>query len=143
MSAQNRTLSIILALAKLQTVVTRKFDANLSVHGLSFNDFIILHYLSNAPGNKLRRIDLAEQMGITASGITRTLAPLEKRGLVGREANEHDARVSYVVLAPAGEELYNVSMKAAMYAANAVLPVSKTKKIVQLEELLLEILSVS
>lgn len=31
-------------------------------------------------------------MGLTASGVTRTLLPLEKIGLVGRESDPRDAR---------------------------------------------------
>jgi len=37
--------------------------------------------------------------------ITRQLAPLEKRGIVGRETDPRDARLSYVVLTAAGEGL--------------------------------------
>ena len=36
---------------------------------------------------RLRRLDLAERLGITPSGVARQLAPLERRGLVGRESH--------------------------------------------------------
>src|SRR3954469_12533813 len=99
----NTALKFALDLSKIQTVIDRKFDGSLSLHGLSFNDFMILHHLSQAPENKLRRIDLADKMGVTASGVTRMLAPMEKIGLVSRETNERDARISYVVLANGGK----------------------------------------
>ena len=51
----------------------------------------------------MRRVDLADAIGLTASGITRLLLPMEKIGLVRREAHDGDARVSYVCIAPGGE----------------------------------------
>lgn len=44
-------------------------------------------------------------MGLTASGVTRALLPLEKMGLVERAASQRDARVSYAALSKAGAEL--------------------------------------
>ena len=134
------SLELVIGLAKAQAVINKRFDSGLSIHGLSFNDFIILSYLAHAPGNKLRRIDLADKMGITASGITRMLAPMEKIGLVGRETNERDARVSYVVLANGGRRVFEESLKAAEYAANAVIPANAFKKIDKLAELINEII---
>jgi len=136
MTSINSTLKFILNLAKMQTIVNRRFDAQLSSYGLGFNDFAILYHLSQAPHEKLRRIDLADKLGFTASGITRMLAPMEKTGLVSRESNERDARVSYVVLAPGGKRLLNESIKTAEYAALDIFPKSKTKKIEKFSEIL-------
>lgn len=139
MDTINTTLKFVLNLSKIQTVINRKFDGSLSLHGLSFNDFVILYHLNTAPGNKLRRIDLAEKMGVTASGVTRMLAPMEKIGLVSRETNERDARISYVVLAKGGKRLYEESLVTAQYFADDVFPASKGKKIEKLAEALNEI----
>jgi DNA-binding MarR family transcriptional regulator len=135
----NSTLKFILKLAKAQTTINRRFDAKLSSYGLGFNDFVILYHLSQAPHEKLRRIDLAEKLGLTASGITRMLAPMEKIGLVSRESNERDARVSYAVLAPGGKRLLEESIKTAEHAAADIFPGSKTKKVEKLTDLLNEI----
>jgi len=94
-------LDFILSMTKAQSIITRKFDA--SLNGLSLSDFMILFTLSHAKDGKMRRIDLAEAIGLTASGITRLLAPMEKVGLVKRELNAHDARVSFVVIANGGK----------------------------------------
>ncbi len=51
----------------------------------------------------MRRIDLANAIGVTASGITRLLLPMEKIGLVKREAHAGDARVSYVTITKSGK----------------------------------------
>jgi DNA-binding MarR family transcriptional regulator len=66
---------------------------------------MLLSHLSKAPGGRLRRVDLAERQGLTASGVTRTLLPLEKIGLVGREPDPRDARVGYAVITATGQEL--------------------------------------
>lgn len=133
------TLNFILNLSKAQTIVNRRFDTKLSSYGLGFTDFVILYHLSQAPYEKMRRIDLAEKVGLTASGITRMLAPMEKMGLVSRESNERDARVSYAVLAPGGKRMLAESIKTAEYAALDIFPESKTKKIEKLAEILNEI----
>ena len=134
-------LVFVLDITKIQTTINKKFDSMLSNHGLSFNDFIILHHLTHAHGQKLRRIDLAEQIGVTASGVTRMLLPMEKIGLVSREANERDARVSYVVLAAGGKRLYEEALNTAGYAADAIFPASKVKKIEKASEMLYEIIA--
>lgn len=99
-------LDFVLQLMRTQTVVMRRLDQALgSYHGLSFNDFLLMHHLSQGPGGRLRRVDLAERHGLTASGITRTLLPLEKLGLVERQQEPRDARVAYAALTEAGREL--------------------------------------
>jgi len=99
-------LEFCLRLARSFAVVTRRLDNALSsVHGLSFGDFMVLYHLHRAPGTRLRRIDLADRLGLTASGVTRTLLPLEKLGLVTRQADARDARVGYAVLAKGGQKL--------------------------------------
>jgi len=129
------TLKFILNLSKAQAAINRKFDGKLCAHGLGFNDFIVLYHLTQAQGEKMRRIDLAEKMGLTASAITRMLAPMEKIGLVSREANEHDARISYVVLAPGGRRIFKEALKTAEYLSTDILPAAKAKKIEMLDEL--------
>ena len=53
----------------------------------------------------MRRIDLAEKLGITASGITRMLLPLEKLGIIKRDLDQDDARARFASLTPAGKEM--------------------------------------
>ena len=104
--APGASLEFCLRLARAYAVVTRRLDNVLgSIHGLSFGDFMVLYHLQRAPGMRLRRIDLAERLGLTASGVTRTLLPLEKLGMVTREADARDARVGYAVLTKAGQRL--------------------------------------
>jgi DNA-binding MarR family transcriptional regulator len=81
-------------------------DAELgAVHGIGLSDFAALHHLAESPGRRLRRVDLARRLALTPSGVTRLLGPLERRGIVTREEDGHDARATYAVLTPAGETL--------------------------------------
>ncbi len=105
-NSSSPSLEFCLRLTRAYATLTRRLDNALSsLHGLSFGDFMILYYLGRAPGTKLRRIDLAERLGVTASGVTRSLLPLEKLGLVSRQPDPRDARVGYASLTSAGQRL--------------------------------------
>jgi DNA-binding MarR family transcriptional regulator len=85
--------------------VTRRFSADLAAaHGLTLNDYDVLVQLANAEGGRLRRVDLAERVLLTPSGITRLLEGLERAGWVERVACTADGRVSYAQLTEAGRE---------------------------------------
>lgn len=84
----------------------RRIDSKLGIHGISFTEFLIMHHLHAAPNKTMRRIELAEAIGITASGITRLLAPMEKIKLIEKEVNPRDARVSLVKLSKPGHALF-------------------------------------
>ncbi|MBV8326345.1 MarR family transcriptional regulator [Chryseobacterium sp.] len=121
-------LLLLININKLQSVIARKFDA-LSVHGLGFNDFVILYILGTSSERKMRRIDLAEKIGLTASGITRLLNPLEKIGLVTREINERDARVSYVVITSSGQKIFEEAQISAENITKEILSSKKNKSL--------------
>ncbi len=127
-------LKFLLGLARVQALTARRFDSKLG-GGLSFSDFQVLYYLSRAPEEKMRRIDLAEQMALTASGITRMLLPMEKIGLVSREASSHDARVSYVKLSPGGKRLLSERMSDAELVAAELIPAGEEVRAADLDGL--------
>ncbi len=76
-----------------------------AIHGINLSDFAAMHHLAEAPGRRLRRVDLARRLALTPSGVTRLLGPLERRGLVTREADGADARATYAVLTRSGKAL--------------------------------------
>lgn len=131
-------LLFLININKLQSVISRKFDS-LSVHGLGFNDFVILYILSSSSESKMRRIDLAEKIGITASGVTRLLNPLEKTGLVARESNERDARVSYVVITPNGKKIFEEAKRSAEHITKEILTSKKYKSMQTITDLLFDL----
>jgi DNA-binding MarR family transcriptional regulator len=73
-------------------------------HGLTINDYEALLHLSQADESSLRRVDLAERLLLTASGVTRLLDGLERAGYVAKRSCASDARVSYAVLTAAGRK---------------------------------------
>src|SRR5688500_1966396 len=86
-------------------VVRRSVAAQLqAAHGLTVNDYEALLLLSRAKGNSMRRIDLAEALHLSASGVTRLLEGLERQGLVEKAVCPTDGRVHYAVLTPAGKQ---------------------------------------
>jgi DNA-binding MarR family transcriptional regulator len=98
-SAAIASLRLFQASARLE----EKFAATLgAVHGLSLKDALLLMHVADAEGGRLSRIELAKLLSVSPSTVTRTTAPLEKRGFLGRESHAHDARFAYVVLTKAG-----------------------------------------
>ena len=133
----SQNVNFLFNIAKFQTELSRRLDSRLG--GLGFNELIILYHLSQSDGEKMRRIDLADKVGLTASGVTRLLLPMEKVGLISKEANEHDARVSYVVLAPGGKTKLGEGLERIELFAEELVPETEAKKIEELSQLLIEI----
>lgn len=73
-------------------------------HGLSMSAYEALYVLSRADGRRLKRVDLADRLVLTPSGVTRLLEGLEAAGLIEKVACETDLRVSYAQLTDDGVE---------------------------------------
>ncbi len=123
-------------MSKAEAIISRKFGGQ----GLGFIDMAVLHAISLAPDGKIRRTDLAEAVGLTASGVTRLLLPLEKIGVVKREINERDARISYVMLTKSGQELFEDSLKWIEEKVDDLIPDGNSKKIEQASDLFINII---
>ncbi len=90
---------------RAHAALTRELSAELvAEHGLTINDYEVLLHLTRAPEKKLRRVDLADRILLTASGITRLLEGLEQSGFVERVQCDEDRRVVYAKLTPAGSQ---------------------------------------
>jgi len=134
------SLDFCLRLAKAHAALVRRFDGRLgTLHGLSFGDFILLLNLSRAPGGKLRRVDLASQLGLTASAVTRALIPLERIGLVKRQRDMRDARIGYAVLTKTGQRVLEESMSSAEGVCEEAIPEKNDSQLRSLSELLVQI----
>ncbi len=91
-------------LLRAHASTTRLLSVSLQgAHGLTINDYEALHLLSQAPGRRLRRVDLSRELMITPSGVTRLLEGLEGLGLVERAPCSDDLRITYAVLTDGGE----------------------------------------
>jgi DNA-binding MarR family transcriptional regulator len=88
---------------RAHAALTRELSSRLeALHELTLSDFDVLIQLYFAEGRRMRRIDLARSVLLTASGITRLLDGLESCGLVAKERCASDARVTYAVLTNVG-----------------------------------------
>jgi DNA-binding MarR family transcriptional regulator len=96
---------------RAHSAVTRALNADLvQTHGLTINDYEVLLHLARAEERALRRVDLADRLLLTASGITRLLEGLERAGHVTKRRCDSDARVTYAVLTDAGfQKLHDAS----------------------------------
>jgi DNA-binding MarR family transcriptional regulator len=82
---------------------TRELSADLvRDHGLTINDYEALLRLSRADDRRLKRVELAESLVLTPSGVTRLLDGLERAGYVEKGSCDSDARITYAVLTDAG-----------------------------------------
>src|SRR5215210_6663714 len=63
----------------------------------------VLAALSEAPGHRLRLHELASEVVLSRSGLTRLLAKVEEAGLIRREPCLTDGRGAYAVMTDAGE----------------------------------------
>lgn len=82
--------------------VTQVIDAELRQDGLDIAEYNILVNLSEAPDQKLRMSQLADDVVHSRSRLTHTVSRLERRGLVVRESCEEDGRGILARLTPAG-----------------------------------------
>lgn len=126
----NAPIQLFLNLAKTQAIMTRRFDSGLD--GISLNEFIILIHLSQAEDSKMRRVDLAEKVGLTASGITRLLLPMEKIGLTKKEIDPTDARASFVVLASGGKRKLGEAMERAELITETIIEKAKIGNVTEI-----------
>lgn len=118
----NPSLNLIFHLVRLQSMVARRMDTSLgSHHGISSSDLLLLYHLSRGPGGRLRRGELADRLGMTASGVTRLLLPLETLALVERQREPRDARVGYAVITHTGLELMKNALELAAQIAEELL----------------------
>ena len=88
---------------RAHAAITRELSARLEAdHGLTLSDYDVLVQLYHAEGHRMRRIDIARSVLLTASGITRLLDGLEQSGLVEKQRCDSDARVAYAALTKEG-----------------------------------------
>jgi DNA-binding MarR family transcriptional regulator len=77
-----------------------------SRHGLTASEFETLDRLVGTECEKRRMLDLAADMYLSQSALSRAVARLEKDGLVERTHCEDDRRGVFVKLTPAGLALH-------------------------------------
>ncbi len=97
----------------------RELEARLvAEHGLTVSDYEALLALARADEGRMRRVDLAERLSLTPSGVTRLLEGLERSDLVQKAHCPSDQRVTWAVVTDAGRrtlaeawDLHEVTMR--------------------------------
>jgi DNA-binding MarR family transcriptional regulator len=77
-------------------------------HGLTVSDFEVLQQLQ-AAGGMLRMHDVAAEVHLTQSALSRLITRLTNAGLVERGVCEDDRRSVWTRITPAGEERYRAA----------------------------------
>ena len=102
----SRQQGLALAFASAWNRVERQLDHSLgSIRGISLAEYRLLRALGDAPNAQASRVDLSQTVGLTPSGVTRALRPMEKLGIVSTVKSKRDARLAIAGLTPAGREL--------------------------------------
>ncbi len=91
---------------RAHAALVRALDAEMRLaHGVAVTEFEVLLRLANRPGRRMRMADLANEVLLSLSGVTRLVERLERAGLLRREPCPEDRRGSNAVLTAAGLEL--------------------------------------
>jgi DNA-binding MarR family transcriptional regulator len=104
-SEESVEVQAFVSFVRAHASVVRGLDRELIAdHGLTINDYEVLLRLARAPDRMMRRVDLAQQVLLTPSGITRLLDGLQRSGFVEKAACDSDAGVVYAKLTAAGRQ---------------------------------------
>jgi DNA-binding MarR family transcriptional regulator len=126
---------LVMSIINLHSKIQKRIGGALSLHGVGLSEYLVLHQLFIAPNQKMRRVDLAEQVGLSPSGVTRLLNPMEKIGLIEKEDNPRDARVSLVALSIAGKRVYEETQLSFQYASTSLFEPLDSKRLGTFSEL--------
>ncbi len=89
-------------------MITRALERELvATHQLPLAEYDVLVQLQEAEGGALRMAQLADQVLLSRSGLTRLVERLEKSGLVRRQACPSDARGYFAVITDRGRTRLN------------------------------------
>jgi DNA-binding MarR family transcriptional regulator len=89
---------------RVHSALVRALDAELiAEHDLPLTSYEVLITLQAAPERRLRMAELADQVLLSRSGMTRLVDRLERLGFLERDTCTADGRGCYAVLTEAGE----------------------------------------
>ena len=80
----------------------KAIEKDLSEFGLDRGDYQLLAMLSDSDDHQMRMCDLADQLRLTRSGLTRRMEGVLKKKLVTRIQSTEDGRVAFAQLTPKG-----------------------------------------
>ncbi|GAB1258378.1 hypothetical protein NBRC116494_28800 [Aurantivibrio plasticivorans] len=132
---ENISSLFIIKNSLLASKLSKRAGNRLSVHGISLTEFIVMHCLSNDLHQELSRIELADQLGMSASGVTRLLIPMEKNKFIQKTKNPRDSRQSLVKLSATGKRVFEEARESFSHIASELtsnLSQSQLEKLMEL-----------
>jgi DNA-binding MarR family transcriptional regulator len=102
--------------AAVMSQVGRDLEASIGVPVLWFE---VLLRLARTPDHRLRMAELARQVGLSTSGLTRLVDRIEEAGYVARQACPDDRRGANAVLTDEGERLLRQAVPAHLESIGA------------------------
>lgn len=100
-------LTAVGLLFEVAQAVEAELGPQLAEFGLSQVEAGVVIRLARSPEQRLRMSDLATQVDMSASGLTRVVDRLERIEVLRRESCASDRRVTYAALTPVGLERVN------------------------------------
>lgn len=134
--SENLEADLVISIISLQSKIQKRVGAALSAHGIGLSEYLVLNQLYIATNQKMRRSDLAEQVGLSPSGVTRLLNPMEKIGLIEKSYNPRDARVSLIALSETGKKITEEAKISFEYSSVALFESIEKKRLSAFSELL-------
>ena len=126
------------ALLAAHARAVRAADAKIGgAHGLSVTELALLRRIDGQPEQRARPTELARELHLSPSGVTRALLPLEKRGIVRRVPDAADGRATLATLTPAGRTLVADASKTAAELSEKLLKrlsLGQTRQLIRLLE---------
>lgn len=105
-ASDDERLTTVGLLFESSAALRRVFEQRLeTTSSLSSQSFDVLVRLARTPGNRLRMSELAAQITLTPSGLTRAVDRLEESGFVIREVCPEDRRGAFAVLTACGQSV--------------------------------------
>ncbi|MBG0760509.1 hypothetical protein BOO22_13890 [Vibrio cidicii] len=132
---ENISSLFIIKNSLLASKLSKRAGNRLSVHGISLTEYIVMHCLSNDLRQEVSRIELADQLGMSASGVTRLLIPMEKNNIIEKVKNPRDSRQSLVKLSATGKRVFEEARDSFSHIASELtsnLNQSQLEKLVEL-----------
>ncbi len=83
----------------------KALEEDVRPYGLTMGDYQLLAMISEAPERRLRMCDLAEQLRLSRSGLTRRMDGVLTNAWVARVQDDADRRVAYAELTTKGWNL--------------------------------------
>jgi len=126
--------SVLKSLWLNAAVIGKQIDLILAdVHGISFDEYMVLHNLAMSGDNTMDRKALGESVGKSVLDITKMLNPMEKIGLVEKQVDNKKPKMKRIKLTKSGEKLFkNTGARLDHYAEQNLGVLDK----LQLEDLL-------